>query len=92
VDIGAGVVLSNYRFDGAVVKVMLRGQLMPTHTDKFGAVIGDQSKIGCNAVILPGRTIGYNSWIDPGIVVEKDVPDNTHLRLKQSLVEEERSS
>ncbi|MFX1475483.1 MAG: bifunctional sugar-1-phosphate nucleotidylyltransferase/acetyltransferase [Promethearchaeota archaeon] len=92
VDIGAGVVLSNYRFDGEVVKVMLRGQLVATHTDKFGAVVGDQSKIGCNAVVLPGRTIGYNSWIDPGIVVEKDVPDNTHLRLKQRLVEEERRS
>lgn len=91
-DIGAGVVLSNYRFDGAKVKVMLRGELVSTHTDKFGAVVGDQSKIGCNAVVLPGRTIGYNSWIDPGIVVEKDVPDNTHLRLKQSLVEENRRS
>ncbi len=89
-DIGAGVVLSNYRFDGTVVKVMLRGQLVSTHTDKFGAVIGGKSKIGCNAVVLPGRTIGYNSWVDPGIIVEKDVPDNTHLRLQQSFVEEKR--
>ncbi len=91
-DIGAGVVLSNYRFDGATVKVMLRGKLTSTRTDKFGAVVGGKSKIGCNAVVLPGRTIGYNSWIDPGIVVEKDVPDNTHLRLKQTCVEEKRRS
>lgn len=87
VDIGAGVILSNYRFDGAIVKVMLRGQLVSTHTDKFGAVVGDKAKIGCNAVVLPGRTIGFNAWIDPSIVVGKDVPDNTHLQLKQTYQE-----
>jgi bifunctional UDP-N-acetylglucosamine pyrophosphorylase/glucosamine-1-phosphate N-acetyltransferase len=92
VEIGANVVLSNYRFDGAEVQVMLRGQLVSTHTDKFGAVIGDGTKIGCGAVVLPGRTIGYNSWIDPSIVVQKDVPDNTHVKLKQTLTEEKRHS
>jgi len=84
VDIGASVVLSNYRFDGAIVKVMLGGKLVSTHTNKFGAVVGDQAKLGCNVVVLPGRTIGYNSWIDPTIVVQNDVPDNTHLKLKQT--------
>ncbi|MFW9934211.1 MAG: bifunctional sugar-1-phosphate nucleotidylyltransferase/acetyltransferase [Candidatus Thorarchaeota archaeon] len=90
VEVGASVVLSNYRFDGAEVRVMLREQLVSTHTDKFGAVIGDTAKIGCGVVVLPGRTIGYNSWIDPSIVVEKDVGDNIHLKLKQSLTEEQR--
>ncbi|MFX0168784.1 MAG: bifunctional sugar-1-phosphate nucleotidylyltransferase/acetyltransferase [Candidatus Hodarchaeota archaeon] len=89
-DLGASVVLSNYRFDGEAVHVMLRGNLVSTHTDKFGAVLGDQVKIGCGAVVLPGRTIGYNSWIDPGIVVNRDVPDNTHLKLQQSFREETR--
>jgi len=90
VDVGAGVVLSNYRFDGAPVRVMLKGQLVSTHTDKFGAVVGDRAKIGCNVVVLPGRTIGCNSWIDPTIVVQRDVPDDVHLRLQQSYVEERR--
>ncbi|MFX1577748.1 MAG: bifunctional sugar-1-phosphate nucleotidylyltransferase/acetyltransferase [Promethearchaeota archaeon] len=90
VEVGASVVLSNYRFDGAEVCVMLREQLVSTHTDKFGAVIGDIAKIGCGVVVLPGRTIGYNSWIDPSIVVEKNVGDNIHLKLKQSLIEEQR--
>ena len=89
-DLGASVVLSNYRFDGAEVQVMLRDQLVSTQTDKFGAVIGDQAKIGCGAVVLPGRTIGYNSWIDPGIVVNRDVGDNVHLKLKQVYKEEVR--
>ncbi len=90
VDIGASVVLSNYRFDGAEVQVMLRGQLASTHTDKFGAVLGDTAKIGCGAVVLPGRTIGYNSWVDPAIVVKTDVPDNIHLQLKQEYLEKKR--
>ena len=90
VDIGASVVLSNYRFDGALVKVMLKNQLVSTHTDKFGAVVGDRSKIGCNVVVLPGRTLGYNSWVDPAIVVQRDVSDNIHLQLKQTHLEEKR--
>jgi bifunctional UDP-N-acetylglucosamine pyrophosphorylase/glucosamine-1-phosphate N-acetyltransferase len=90
VDIGASVVLSNYRFDGAEVQVMLRGQLASTHTDKFGAVIGDTAKIGCGAVVLPGRTIGYNSWVDPAVVVKTDVGDNIHLQLKQEHLEKKR--
>lgn len=91
-DLGAGVVLSNYRFDGQEVQVMLRGQLISTHTDKFGAVVGDDAKIGCGTVVLPGRSIGNNSWIDPSVVVSKDVADNIHLRLKQSYLEEKRRS
>ena len=90
VDIGASVVLSNYRFDGAEVQVMLRGQLASTYTDKFGAVVGDTAKIGCGAVVLPGRTIGYNSWIDPAVVVKTDVADNIHLQLKQEYLEKKR--
>ncbi len=89
-DLGANVVLSNYRFDGQEVQVMLRDQLVSTNTDKFGAVVGDAAKIGCGTVVLPGRTIGYNSWVDPGVVVRKDVPDNTHLQLKQEYKLEER--
>jgi UDP-N-acetylglucosamine diphosphorylase/glucosamine-1-phosphate N-acetyltransferase len=89
-DLGASVVLSNYRFDGQEVQVMLRDQLVSTYTDKFGAVIGDAAKIGCGTVVLPGRTIGYNSWVDPGVVIRKDVPDNTHLHLKQEYKVEER--
>ncbi len=92
VELGAGVVLSNYRFDGKEVQVMLREQLVSTHTDKFGAVIGDQAKIGCGVIVLPGRSIGYNSWIDPSIVVKKDISDNIHLKLKQSYQEEQRHS
>jgi bifunctional UDP-N-acetylglucosamine pyrophosphorylase/glucosamine-1-phosphate N-acetyltransferase len=91
-DLGASVVLSNYRFDGDEVHVMLSGKLVSTHTDKFGAIVGDQAKIGCGAVVLPGRTIGYHSWVDPGIVVSRDVADSVHLKLKQSFIEEKRRS
>ena len=74
----------------AEVQVMLRGQLASTHTDKFGSVVGDTAKIGCGAVVLPGRTIGYNSWIDPAVVVKTDVADNINLQLKQEYLEKKR--
>ena len=41
-----------------------------------GATIKRNAKIGANATLLPGVTIGENSLVGAGSVVTKDVPDN----------------
>lgn len=41
-----------------------------------GAHIKRNAKIGANATLLPGITIGENSLVGAGCVVTKDVPDN----------------
>lgn len=44
---------------------------------KGGAVVGDYARIGANATILPGVSIGRNSLVGAGSVVAKDVPENS---------------
>ncbi|UWX53966.1 sugar O-acetyltransferase [Maribacter litopenaei] len=46
-------------------------------TSSLPVTIGDNVRIGGNAVICPGVTIGHNVTIGAGSVVTKDIPDNT---------------
>jgi acetyltransferase-like isoleucine patch superfamily enzyme len=41
-----------------------------------GAIVRKNAKIGANATLLPGITIGENALIGAGAVVTKDVPPN----------------
>ncbi len=68
VNLGAGVILSNYRLDGQAIKVRAAGSLMETGLRKFGAMVGDKASIGCNAVINPGSLIGKGAKILPGTI------------------------
>lgn len=39
------------------------GKLMDTQTEKFGSLVGDNSKIGANAVLSPGTILEMNSIV-----------------------------
>lgn len=54
VNLGAGVKLANLRLDRKEIKVRFGEEFFKTGLMKFGAVLGDQTEIGCNAVTNPG--------------------------------------
>lgn len=57
VNLGAGVVCANYKINKKDV-IIQHGQLrIDTHMKKLGAIIGDDSFIGCNTVLNPGTLI-----------------------------------
>ncbi|MDT0509455.1 DapH/DapD/GlmU-related protein [Novosphingobium sp. MMS21-SN21R] len=41
--------------------------------------IGEGTRIGARTIIMPGVTIGANCIIEPGSVVNRDVPDGSHM-------------
>jgi UDP-N-acetylglucosamine diphosphorylase / glucose-1-phosphate thymidylyltransferase / UDP-N-acetylgalactosamine diphosphorylase / glucosamine-1-phosphate N-acetyltransferase / galactosamine-1-phosphate N-acetyltransferase len=47
------------------------GQTIPTHTEKFGALVGDHSKIGANAVLSPGTLLQKGSIVKRLELVEQ---------------------
>lgn len=51
------------------VRYQIDGILCDTGTDHFGAVVGNNSSIGANVIILPGRQIPPNSMIQAGTIV-----------------------
>ncbi|MEM8727472.1 MAG: UDP-N-acetylglucosamine diphosphorylase [Chlamydiota bacterium] len=54
VNIGAGLICANFRLDQKEVVVKVEGQTYRTGITKFGTVVGDDSRLGCNTVINPG--------------------------------------
>jgi bifunctional UDP-N-acetylglucosamine pyrophosphorylase/glucosamine-1-phosphate N-acetyltransferase len=73
VNIGAGSITANLRHDKAAVKTMVKDHLVPTGRHKFGAIIGDNAKLGINTTIYPGRKIGTNMTTEPGATITTDV-------------------
>jgi len=65
VNVAAGFITANLRFDGREVKV----EGHETGLRKFGAILGDDIKTGVNAITLPGTLVGPESWIYPLAVV-----------------------
>ena len=69
-NIGAGVKLSNVRFDRRNILVQIENnQRIDSQLKKFGAMVGDRSEIGCNVVTNPGSIIPPQSAIPPNTVV-----------------------
>ena len=69
-NIGAGMKLSNVRNDRRGVLVTLKdGTRIDSGSQKFGALVGDGSQIGCNVVTNPGTLISPNSMISPNSTI-----------------------
>ena len=69
-NLGAGVKLSNVRNDRGLISVIsFGGERFETELVKMGALVGDGSQIGCNAVTNPGSLIAPNSMIKPNETV-----------------------
>jgi bifunctional UDP-N-acetylglucosamine pyrophosphorylase/glucosamine-1-phosphate N-acetyltransferase len=82
---GAGTLVGNLRLDERSVKMRIGDELHDTGRRKMGCVVGDNVKTGLNVMINSGRKIGSNSMIGPGIVVYRDVSENSFLIKKQEL-------
>jgi len=65
--LGAGVKISNVKLVPGNVIVELDGKPLDTGLRKFGALLGDRTDIGCNAVLNPGSIIGRESVVYPNV-------------------------
>src|SRR5215467_6991830 len=63
--LGAGVKISNFKITSGNIIVEVEGRPLDTGLRKFGALLGDNAEIGCNAVLNPGSIIGRGSVVYP---------------------------
>ena len=63
--LGAGVKISNLKLTPGNISVEIEGKRVDTGLRKFGALIGDETDIGCNTVLNPGSIIGRGSILYP---------------------------
>lgn len=74
VNLEAGSIVCNYRNerDDKEVRVRIDDRLRATGYDKFGALIGDRSRIGANAVLAPGALLAKATIIRRGEVFDAE--------------------
>jgi bifunctional UDP-N-acetylglucosamine pyrophosphorylase/glucosamine-1-phosphate N-acetyltransferase len=84
--IGAGTHIINYSA-GEQIYALINGDKIDTGRTKLGAIIGDQTTLEVNCSIMPGRKIGNNVWVGPGVVVDKDISPNKRVFVSQAIQE-----
>jgi bifunctional UDP-N-acetylglucosamine pyrophosphorylase/glucosamine-1-phosphate N-acetyltransferase len=80
--LAAGTVLANFRFDEKNIKVEVGGESIDTGLDKFGAIMGGDSKTGVNASIMPGVRIGPRSFVGSHVCLMKDLPPDSMVLME----------
>lgn len=75
VNLEAGSILCNYRNERPDKEILVRlgGTLHRTGAEKFGALVGDQSRIGANAVLAPGALLGRGTVIGRAALCDQEV-------------------
>ena len=81
--LGAGVILSNVKLDHGEIFVMSIEGNLATGLNKFGAIIGDRTEIGCNAVISPGSVLGGDCMVYPGANFRGVLPGGSVVKVSQ---------
>jgi NDP-sugar pyrophosphorylase family protein len=83
---GAGVKISNVKLMPENVTVEIDGVPFDTGLRKFGALLGDHTDIGCNAVLNPGSIIGRGSVVYPNVCWRGFLPMNMLAKNKAEIV------
>jgi UDP-N-acetylglucosamine diphosphorylase / glucose-1-phosphate thymidylyltransferase / UDP-N-acetylgalactosamine diphosphorylase / glucosamine-1-phosphate N-acetyltransferase / galactosamine-1-phosphate N-acetyltransferase len=81
--LGAGVILSNVKLDHGEIAVAAADGNIATGLTKFGAIVGDRTEIGCNAVINPGSVLGRDCIIYPGTNFRGVLPHASIVKVRQ---------
>jgi NDP-sugar pyrophosphorylase family protein len=73
VNFEAGAVAANHynERENKVIKVLYRKKLVTTGVNKFGALVGDYSRIGANSVLSPGTILEQRSVVKRLELVEQ---------------------
>lgn len=87
--ISANVVIASTRFSQKNILYEKNDDLINTGKKKFGCVIGNNTQIGSQVLVLAGRDIGENCAIGGHVIVKRNIPDNTLVSIKQNLAYEE---
>jgi bifunctional UDP-N-acetylglucosamine pyrophosphorylase / glucosamine-1-phosphate N-acetyltransferase len=83
--LGAGVILSNVKLDHREIVVASPEGNIATGFKKFGAIVGDRTEIGCNAMINPGAVIGRDCIIYPSVNFRGVLAAGSIAKLRQEI-------
>lgn len=79
-NLGAGAICSNFKLTQTQVVIAVDGRDYETGLAKLGALVGDGSRVGCNAVLNPGTVLGRNVFVYPCTSLRGYVPPSTIVK------------
>jgi carbonic anhydrase/acetyltransferase-like protein (isoleucine patch superfamily) len=68
-NLGAGTRLANLKMIAGSIAIRYEGKVYDTGRRKLGAILGDNTETGCNAVTSPGTLMGPSSIVYPTVTV-----------------------
>lgn len=83
--LGAGVICSNLRLDQQPIVIRTAEAAHETGLRKFGAILGDDAEVGCNAVLQPGTILGRRALVMPLTAFGGVLPASTIARSRQAI-------
>lgn len=86
VNLGAGTKCANLKLDNKVVTIHYQNQKMTTPLRKLGAILGDGTQIGCNAVTNPGTVMGKEVRCYPCLNVGGFIASRSIIKSNVSLI------
>jgi NDP-sugar pyrophosphorylase family protein len=86
VDIGAATVCGTLRFDDGETVHRTGGRPEQPATGANASYIGDYSRTGVNAILMPGVKVGAYSCVGAGVVLYEDLPSRELVLVKQELI------
>lgn len=86
VSFGAGSVTGNFRLDEKLIESAVGGEKIATHLLKFGAVVGNNCRLGIHSSLDPGIKVGTGSFIASATHISADVADGRFARMKDGIV------
>ncbi len=83
--LGAGAKISNFKINKSFVSVIVDGLKYDTGLLKFGAILGDDADVGCNAVLNPGTLIGKRTLVYANVSIRGCFPPDSIVKLRQTI-------
>ncbi|MFW9923019.1 MAG: DapH/DapD/GlmU-related protein [Candidatus Thorarchaeota archaeon] len=80
---GAGTITGNLRLDDKTIKAQVN-EIISTNRRKLGVIMGDNVKTAINVYFMPGIIVGNNSAIGTGVILNRNLPDNTFIWVEQT--------
>jgi UDP-N-acetylglucosamine diphosphorylase / glucose-1-phosphate thymidylyltransferase / UDP-N-acetylgalactosamine diphosphorylase / glucosamine-1-phosphate N-acetyltransferase / galactosamine-1-phosphate N-acetyltransferase len=85
VDIGAATVCGTLRFDDTAAVHTIQGHRERPLHGANASYLGDYSRTGVNAILMPGVKTGVYSCVGPGVILYQDLPDRKLVMARQEL-------
>ena len=85
-DLGAGTTCGTLRFDDGLTVQNIKGHREMPANFANASYMGDNSRTGVCAILMPGVKIGTSCVVGSGVILYEDLADNTLVYAKQDLV------